>query len=170
MPASSAAGDDAARHYVAPGARIEGAVTLHRDSSVWFGALVRGVDAPVTIEAQANVQDNCVVEGTPGHPARIGSRATLGHNSRVYGASVDASAMIAIGATVLPGARVGTHSIVAAGAIVPEGMRVPPRTLVIGQGRLLREVRQAEIERIEHGADEYVRLGREHAQAAASRD
>ena len=148
--------------FVAPGARIEGSVTLHLDCSVWFGAVVRGVDAPVVIEAQANVQDNCVVEGTPGHPARIAARATLGHNARVYGAQVDASAMIAIGATVMPGARVGTHSIVAANAVVPEGMRVPPRTLVIGNGRLLRSVRQEEIKRIEHGADEYVRLGREH--------
>lgn len=155
--------------FVAPGARVEGSVTLHTDSGIWYGAIVRGVDAPVVIEAQANVQDNCVVEGTPGHPARIGARATLGHNARVYGAQVDASAMIAIGATVMPGARVGTHSIVAANAVVPEGMRVPPRTLVIGNGRLLREVRPEEIERIEHGADEYVRLGREHAHRTVSR-
>jgi carbonic anhydrase/acetyltransferase-like protein (isoleucine patch superfamily) len=153
--------------FVAPGARLEGDVTLYADASVWYAAVVRGVDAPVVIEAQANVQDNCVVEGTPGHPARIGSRATLGHNARVYGAFVDASAMIAIGATVLPGARVGTHSIVAANAVVPEGMRVPPRTLVIGNGVLLREVREAEIRRIERGADEYVRLGREHRTSAA---
>ena len=149
--------------FVAPGARLEGDVTRHAESGVWFGAVIRGVDAPVVLEAQANVQDNCVVEGTPGHPARIGARVTLGHNARVFGASVDASAMIAIGATVMPGARVGTHSIVAANAVVPEGMRVPPRTLVIGHGRLLRPVTQAEIERIEHGADEYVRLSREHA-------
>jgi carbonic anhydrase/acetyltransferase-like protein (isoleucine patch superfamily) len=94
---------------------------------------------------------------------RIGARVTLGHNARVYGASVDASAMIAIGATVLPGARVGTHSIVAANAVVPEGMRVPPRTLVIGHGRLLRNVTQKEIDRIESGADGYVRLTRQYA-------
>lgn len=144
--------------FVAPGARVEGDVTIYREASVWFGAVVRGVDAPVTIEAQANIQDNCVVEATPGHPVRIGARTTLGHNARVFGASVDASAMIAIGATVLPGARVGTHSIVAANATVPEGMRVPPRTLVIGQGRLLRDVTPEEIGRIEAGADHYVEL------------
>jgi len=149
--------------WVAPGARIEGDVTMHLESSVWFAAVVRGLEAPVTIEAQANVQDNCIVEATPGHPVRIGARATLGHNARVYGASIDASAMVAIGATVMPGARVGTHSIVAANAVVPEGLRVPPRTLVIGQGRLLRNVTQKEIDRIENGADGYVRLTRQYA-------
>src|ERR1044071_9295779 len=148
--------------FVAPGAVVEGDVAMHLESSVWFSAVVRGVDAPVVIEAQANVQDNCVVEATPGHPVRIGARTTLGHNARVFGASVDASAMIAIGATVMPGARVGTHSIVAANAVVPEGMRVPPRTLVIGNGRLLRNVTQKEIDRIENGADGYVRLTREY--------
>jgi carbonic anhydrase/acetyltransferase-like protein (isoleucine patch superfamily) len=146
--------------FVAPGAVVEGDVTMHLESSVWFSAVVRGLEAPVVIEAQANVQDNCVVEATPGHAVRIGARATLGHNARVYGALIDASAMIAIGATVMPGARVGTHSIVAANAVVPEGMRVPPRTLVIGNGRLLRSVRQEEIDRIESGAEHYVRLTR----------
>ena len=63
---------------------------------------------------------------------------------------------------MLPGARVGTRSIVAANATIPENMQVPPRTLVIGHGRILRQVTEAEIERIEHGADEYVRLGRDY--------
>jgi hypothetical protein len=41
-------------------------------------------------------------------------------------------------------------------------MLVPERALVVGQGRVVREVTQAEIDRIEHGADEYIRLAREH--------
>ena len=77
---------------------------------------------------------------------RIGARVTLGHNARVFGATIDERSMIAIGATVLPGAHVGAHSIVAANATVPEGMDVPPRTLVIGNGRMLREVTEAEID------------------------
>src|SRR4051794_10404900 len=152
--------------FVAPGAVVAGDVRMGDDASIWFGAVVRGEAAHVSIEAQANVQDNAVVEATPGHPVRIGSRTTLGHNARVFGATIDASAMIAIGATVMPGARVGKHSIVAANATVPEGMQVPPRTLVIGNGRLLREVRQEEIDRIERGADGYVRLTREYLSGA----
>ena len=152
--------------FVAPGAVVEGDVRMGDDASIWFGAVVRGEAAHVFIEAQANVQDNAIVEATPGHPVRIGSRTTLGHNARVFGATIDASAMIAIGATVMPGARVGKHSIVAANAVVPEGMQVPPRTLVIGNGRLVREVRQEEIERSERGADGYVRLTREYLSGA----
>src|SRR5258708_28094889 len=104
------------------------------ESSVFHGSVLRGEAAPVELGPQANVQDSCVVEATPGHPVRIGARVSLGHNARVFGATVDERSLIAIGATVLPGAVIGAHSIVAANATVPEGMVVPPRTLVIGHG------------------------------------
>jgi carbonic anhydrase/acetyltransferase-like protein (isoleucine patch superfamily) len=148
--------------YIAAGATLTGDVRMASESSVFPGAVLNGEAAPVEIGAQANVQDNCIVEATPGHAVRIGARTTLGHNARVYGATVEASAMVAIGATVLPGAHVGRHAIVAANAVVPAGMHVPERTLVIGQGRQLREVSEAEIQRIESGATGYVRLGREY--------
>src|SRR5216683_7602229 len=96
------------------------------ESSVFHGSVLRGEAAPVDIGPQANVQDNCVVEATPGHPVRIGARVTLGHNARVFGATIDERSMIAIGATVLPGAQIGSSAIVAANATVPEGMVVPP--------------------------------------------
>jgi carbonic anhydrase/acetyltransferase-like protein (isoleucine patch superfamily) len=144
--------------FVAPGAELVGDVRLASECSIWFGASVRGIEGNVDIGPQANVQDNCVIEATPGHPVRIGARTSVGHNARVIGATVDESALIAIGARVLPGARVGKHCIVAANATVPEDMIVPPRKLVIGNGRLAREVTAAEIDRIEGGATGYVRL------------
>lgn len=148
--------------YLAPGARIIGDVTLANEVSIFHGAVLRGEAAPVEVGPQANIQDNCVVEATPGHPVRIGARVSLGHNARVFGATIEERSLIAIAATVLPGAHVGTHSIIAANATVPEGMQIPPRSLVIGNGRILRQVTDAEVERIEHGATDYTRLGREY--------
>jgi carbonic anhydrase/acetyltransferase-like protein (isoleucine patch superfamily) len=145
--------------FVAPTASVSSDVQLGPDTSVFYRARLAG---PVVLEEQVNVQDNAVVEGTPEHPVRIGRRSSLGHNARVFGATIEEACLIAIAATVQPGAHVGTHSIIAASATVPQGMHVPPNSLVIGQGRILRQVREDEIARIEHGADEYVRLGREH--------
>ena len=153
--------------YLAPGARVIGDVKLASEVSIFHGAVLRGEAAPVEVGPQAHVQDNCVVEGTPGHPVRIGSRVSLGHNARVFGASIEERSLIAIGATVLPGAHVGSHSIIAANACVPEGMQVPSRSLVIGNGRILRQVTDAEVERIEHGATDYMRLGREYRTGSA---
>jgi carbonic anhydrase/acetyltransferase-like protein (isoleucine patch superfamily) len=157
--ALTALADDA---YIAPGAVLSGDVRMAAESSVFHGSVLRGEAAPVEIGAQANIQDNCVVEATPGHPVRVGARTSLGHNARVFGATIEERSLIAIGATVLEGAHIGARSIVAANATVPEGTVVPPRTLVIGHGRLLREVTEAEIARIEHGATDYARLGREY--------
>jgi carbonic anhydrase/acetyltransferase-like protein (isoleucine patch superfamily) len=154
--------------FVAPGAQLSGQVRMASESSVWFGAIVRGEAAPVELGPQTNVQDNCVVEATPGQAVRIGARTSLGHNARVFGATIGERCLIAIGATVLPGATVGMHSIVAANATVPEGVVVPPRTLVIGQGRFLRQVTEAEVERIEFGATDYARLCREYGQVHAT--
>jgi len=128
------------------------------EASVWFGARLSG---EVVLEERANVQDNCIVEG----PATIGAGTSLGHNARVYRAVIEPRSLIAIGATVLPGATVGSQSIIAANATVPEGLTIPPRSLVIGHGRILRQVTDAEVERIDRGAHDYARLTREYASA-----
>jgi carbonic anhydrase/acetyltransferase-like protein (isoleucine patch superfamily) len=151
--------------FIAPGAVIVGDVRLAPRSSVWFSTIVRGETAMVQIDDSANVQDNCLIESRPDQPVRIGSGVSVGHNARVFGAVVEERSLIAIGATVEPGAVIGSQSIVAANATVPAGMVVPPRKLVIGTGRILRDVTDAEIERIDRGAREYVRLGREYAAA-----
>ncbi len=128
----------AADAYVASGARLSGDVRMAAESSVFPGATLNGEAASVELGPQSNVQDNCVVEGTPGHPVRVGARTSLGHNARVYGATIDERVLIAIGATVMEGAHVGTHSIIAANATVPAGAMIPPRSLVIGSGRRAR--------------------------------
>jgi carbonic anhydrase/acetyltransferase-like protein (isoleucine patch superfamily) len=148
--------------WVSPGARALGEVRMASESSVFPGAVLDGTAAPVQLDAQANVQDNCLIQGVAGHPVRIGSRVSVGHNARVIGAVIEESSLVAIGATVLAGAVIGTQSIVAANATVPEGMHVPPRSLVIGAGRIARAVSDAEVERIEHGATDYVRLSTEY--------
>ncbi|GAC1317021.1 MAG: gamma carbonic anhydrase family protein [Chloroflexota bacterium] len=149
--------------FIAPGAIVEGDVRLAPRTSIWFSTAVRGDSAFVQIDDSANVQDNCVIESRPDLPVRIGAGVSVGHNARVYGATVEAKSLIAIGATVEAGAVIGSQSIVAANATVPAGMIVPPRALVIGTGHILRDVTEAEIERIDRGAREYVRLGREYA-------
>lgn len=148
--------------FVAPNARVSDSVQMAEETSIWFGAIVSG---EVVLEAQANIQDNSIVEGSADRPVVIGAGTTLGHNARVYGATIEPRSLIAIGATVQRGATIGSQSIVAANATVPEDMHVPPRSLVIGHGRILRPVSDEEIARIDRGARDYVRLTREYASA-----
>jgi carbonic anhydrase/acetyltransferase-like protein (isoleucine patch superfamily) len=155
--------------FAAPTARLLGDVRLGSRASVWYGAVLDGRAAPVELAPSANVQDNAVVEATPGHPVTVGAGTTVGHNARVVGATVEPDSLVAIGSTVLEGAHVGATSIVAANATVPAGMRVAPGSLVVGQGRVVRQVSAAELERIRRGGREYARLGAEHRATLAER-
>jgi carbonic anhydrase/acetyltransferase-like protein (isoleucine patch superfamily) len=108
---------------VLPGATVVGDVTLADDVGVWYGAVLRGDVAPVTIGAGSNVQDTAVLHADPGFPASIGERVTIGHGAVVHGATVGDDCLIGMRATVLNGARIEPGCLIAAGAVVPPGAR-----------------------------------------------
>ncbi len=147
--------------FIAPGAALAGEVTLGRDASVWFNATLRGDLEPIVVGAESNVQDACVVHVDQGRPTRLGERVTMGHGAIVHASIVEDDVLIAMKAVVLSGCHIGRHTIVGAGAVVPEGTRVPEGSLVLGvPGRIVRELRPAEIERIHTNARAYVELAR----------
>lgn len=75
----------------------------------------------------------------------------------VHGAVVEDECLIGIRAVVLTGARIGKHSIIGAGAVVREGQEIPPRSVAVGvPARVVREVTDSDIERIQRGALRYV--------------
>ncbi|NKQ36104.1 MAG: gamma carbonic anhydrase family protein [Chloroflexi bacterium] len=118
--------------WVADTAVIRGNVTLGEDVSIWFGAALRGDEAPIRVGAQSNVQDGAVLHVSNGFPCVVGRRVTIGHRAIVHGCTVEDGALIGMGAIVLDGARVGAGAVVAAGAVVSPGMDIPPGTLVLG--------------------------------------
>jgi carbonic anhydrase/acetyltransferase-like protein (isoleucine patch superfamily) len=146
-----------ARSYVAPTAAIIGDVTLGADASVWFGAVLRGDVAPITVGPRTNVQDNCVLHGEAGTPTILGADCTLGHGAIVHGARLGDRVLVGMGAVVLSRAVVGADVIVGAGAVVPEGADIPPGVLVLGvPGRVVRPLTPDERARILAHAARYL--------------
>ena len=111
--------------WVAETATVRADVTLAQDVSVWFGAVLRGDEAPIEVGARSNIQDCAVVHVTREHPVRIGADVTVGHGAVVHGCTVEDGALIGMGATVLDGAVVGAGAIVGAGALVATGHAHP---------------------------------------------
>ncbi|MEK7799572.1 MAG: gamma carbonic anhydrase family protein [Acidobacteriota bacterium] len=147
--------------FIAPGAALVGEVTVGRNASIWFNATVRGDMEPITIGAESNVQDACVVHVDRGRPTRIGDRVTLGHGAIVHASIVEDDVLVAMKAVVLSGCHIGRHSLIGAGAVLPEGTRVPEGSLVLGvPGRVVRALLADEIERIHENARAYVDLSR----------
>ena len=118
--------------FVAEGAALIGDVAIGEDSSVWFGAVLRGDNEPIRIGRRTSVQDNATLHCDPGHKLTIGDDVTIGHNAVVHGCTVKDGALIGMGAVVLDAAVVGEYSIVGAGAVVTAGTVIPPYSLVLG--------------------------------------
>ena len=138
--------------YVAPTASVIGDVVVGAESSLWFGAVVRGDVFHIRIGARSNIQDNCVLHVTQAtHPTVLEEEVTLGHGAIVHGATVRRGALIGIRATVLDGAEIGESALVGAGALVTPRTVVPPRTLWLGSpARQARVLSAAEVEDLAH--------------------
>ncbi len=143
--------------FVASNAIVTGDVTFGADVGVWFGCVLRGDDAPLTIGARTNVQDLTMVHADTGVPNTIGAGVTIGHRCVLHGARVEDGCLIGMGAILLGGSRIGAQSLVAAGAVVKEKFEVPPRSLVAGvPARVVRPLTDDEVRAIEKSADGYV--------------
>ena len=118
--------------YVAENATILGKVKLCKDSSVWFGATLRGDTELITIGERSNVQDGSVLHTDVGFPLDIGKDVTIGHKVMLHGCTIGDGSLIGINAVVLNGAKIGKGCLIGANALVTEGMEIPDGSLVMG--------------------------------------
>ncbi len=118
--------------YVAPTATVVGDVTLEADSSVWFGAVLRGDINRIHVGPSTNIQDGVVVHLADDFPVSIGELVTVGHGAIVHACTVDHEVLIGMGAIILDGAEIGARSIIGANALITGGTKIPPGSLVIG--------------------------------------
>lgn len=124
--------DALAPAWIAPGAVVTGDVSLGPGASVWFGCVLRGDIAPITVGARTNIQDLSVIHVDTDQPCVIGSDVAIGHRAIVHGCTVGDECLIGMGAIVLSRAVIGPGSVIGAGAVVREGTIIPPRSLVVG--------------------------------------
>lgn len=149
--------------FVAKNATVIGSVTIGKDASIWFGAVVRGDMAEIIIGDESNVQDNAVVHVDFGKPSIIGNGVTVGHGAIIHGAVVKDNVLIGMGSILLNSAVIGENSVIGAGTVVTEGFEVPPNSLVLGvPGKVIRQLKAEEIERIKDAARVYVEYAREY--------
>ena len=141
-----------------PGARVNGQVELGAGCSAWYNAVIRGDEAPITVGENTNIQDNCTLHTSFGHPLRVGSGVTVGHNAVLHGCTVGDNCLIGMGAIVLDDAVIGDNCVVGAGALVTQGTVIPAGSMALGSpARVRRALTQEEIEGIRLNAQVYVK-------------
>lgn len=156
---------DEERCWVAPTAAVIGRVVLDLDTTVWFGATLRGDNDVIRVGEGSNVQDGCVFHTDPGFPLTIGRRCTIGHQAMLHGCTIGDNSLVGMGATVLNGAIVGRNCIIGAKALIAEGKTIPDNSLVMGiPGRVVREVTAENLEANEAAARVYIEKLKKYAQ------
>jgi len=143
--------------FVADSAQVMGHVTLGEDSSVWFGAVLRGDTETITVGAGSNIQDGSVLHADYGQPLVIGERVTVGHQVMLHGCTIGDESLIGIGAVVLNGAKIGKHCLVGARALVTEGKEFPDGSMILGSpAKVVRQLTPEQIEGLRRSAEHYI--------------
>ncbi len=150
--------------YFAATAVVCGEVRVAAGANVWFGVVVRGDVAPITLHERVNLQDGVIVHCDFGVPQEIEPGVVVGHAAVLHGVRVRADTLVGIGAKVLSGTDIGAECVIAAGCVVPPGMVVPPRSLVMGvPGKVVRAVTPEDVERTRAISRRYVELAARYA-------
>ena len=123
--------------FLAETAVLVGDVTVGRDCSIWYNAVLRGDVNKIVIGDRTNIQDGVVLhtlyDGSP-HPSQtiIGSDVSVGHNAVIRGARIGDNCLIGMGATLLDNAVVPSGCIIAANALVLSNAQLEPNSVYAG--------------------------------------
>ena len=152
--------------WAAPSADLIGDVRLGARASVWFGAILRGDNTPLTLGEETNFQDGAIGHSDPGFPLTIGARVTVGHQAILHGCTVADDCLIGLGARILNGAVIESECIVGAGALITEGKRFERGSLIVGApARVVRQLTDEERQALRVSAAHYAEKAQRYAEA-----
>lgn len=146
------------RYWIAPDAVLIGDVIVGEDVGIWFTAVLRGDNEPITIGDRSNIQEGVVIHTDMGFPATVGKGCTIGHRAIIHGCTIGDNSLVGMGATILNGAVIGANCLIGANALVTEGKSFPDNSLIVGApARAVRQLDDAAIAGLAQSAQSYVR-------------
>ena len=144
-------------HWIAESADVIGNVVLGDQVSIWFNAVLRGDNDPITVGRESNIQDGSVLHTDIGYPLTIEEGVTVGHKVMLHGCSIGKNSLIGINSVVLNGARVGKNCLVGANSLIPEGKEIPDGSLVMGSpAKVIRQLDDKAIEGLRISSQNYI--------------
>jgi carbonic anhydrase/acetyltransferase-like protein (isoleucine patch superfamily) len=144
-------------YYVAENATVIGDVVLGEQSSIWFGAVLRGDIEPIIVGARSNIQDNSVAHTGKGAPTILGDDVTVGHKVTLHGCKIGNNCLIGMGSILLDGCEIGDNCIIGAGSIVALNRKIPAGSLALGSpARVIRKLSEDDISNIRMYAERYI--------------
>ncbi len=157
--------------WVAPSADIIGNVKIGKDSSIWFGTVIRGDVHKIRIGKRTSIQDLSMVHVThykkddmsDGNPTIIGDDVTIGHKVMLHGCTIENGCLIGMSTTILDGAVIGEGSIVGAHSLVTQNKVFPPHSLIMGSpAKVVKTLSDEEVQNLIEHAGRYVKFKEEY--------
>ncbi|MCK5294464.1 MAG: gamma carbonic anhydrase family protein [Arcobacteraceae bacterium] len=157
--------------WIAPSADVIGNVKIGKDSSIWFGVVIRGDVHKIRIGKRTSIQDLSMVHVThykkedmsDGNPTIIGDDVTIGHKVMLHGCTIENGCLIGMSATILDGAIIGEGSIVGAHSLVTSNKVFPPNSLIMGSpAKVVKTLSKEEVENLIAHAGRYVKFKDEY--------
>jgi gamma-carbonic anhydrase len=156
--------DVAGALFIAKTATVVGDVKLGKNSSVFYGAVLRADINSIVVGEGSNIQDNAVVHLSDDAGVIIGDHVTVGHGAIVHACTIEDGCLIGMGATILDHARIGAGSLVGANALVTQRFACPPNSLVVGSpAKVVRALSPDECGAGRRLAAKYVEVAKAHA-------
>ncbi|HWA10332.1 MAG TPA: gamma carbonic anhydrase family protein [Opitutaceae bacterium] len=150
--------------FVAANATVVGDVVLGANSSVFYGAVLRGDINEIRVGEGTNIQDNVIVHLADDAGAHIGAWCTIGHAAIIHACTIGDECLVGMGATILDHANIGARSIIGANALVPQRFECPPGSMVYGSpAKVVRTLTEDEQRALRRGAEKYVEVAKAHA-------
>nr|QWE79116.1 gama-carbonic anhydrase [Neopyropia yezoensis] len=116
--------------FVAPNASVIGDVTLGEKVCVWYGAVLRGDRAAISVGEGTCIGDRAVVHGAHQGPkgkqdVQIGNHVSVGEGAILHGCKVEEGSVIGAGAIIYDGSVIEKNAMISPGSVVTAGKTVP---------------------------------------------
>ncbi len=150
--------------FVAPGVSLIGDISVGEESSIWFGATLRGDVQPIRIGDRTSIQDGSVVHATDGWvPTFVGDDCVVGHGVILHGCTIGNRVLVGMGAIIMDDAKIGDDCVIGAGALITARTEIPAGSMVLGSpGKVRRPLSDTEKASILLGSAHYVRKTKEY--------
>ncbi len=143
--------------WVAPSADVIGNIEIGKDSSVWFGCVLRADVNAIRIGSRTNIQDLSMIHTDVHTQTVIGDDVTIGHKVMLHGCTIENGCLIGMSATILDDVVIGEGSIVGANSLVTQGKKFPPRSLIMGSpAKVVKALDQKDVDGLIRHAAHYV--------------
>jgi len=155
--------------WIAPTATIIGSVQLGVNSTVWYGAVLRGDIHSIKVGVLSSIGDRCVIHVSGGkisdepRGTSVGNNVIVEPGAILHACTVEDGCRIGSGSVIFDGAVVRKNSIVSPGSVVPMGKHIPSGELWAGNpAAFVRKLETAEMEQVQSSAENFYTLAQRH--------